>query len=266
MATATASEPLSADERVRIAWDLADVFAWEIDFTRDIQPDDRFAVVLEREASDRGERRLGRILASELAVAGRRFTAYRFEGAESGGLYFDEAGASLRRAFLRAPVEFRRISSRFSSSRYHPILQIWRRHQGIDYAAAAGTPVLAAGDGVAVTVGWSGGYGRLVELRHRNGHTTRYGHLRGFARGLRPGGRVRQGVVIGYVGASGLATAPHLHYEFRRNGTARDPARVDLGTGSPVPPAAYPSFVAERRRLEDLLKPGQTSGDSIISE
>jgi murein DD-endopeptidase MepM/ murein hydrolase activator NlpD len=254
---AAASEPLTAEERIRLAWYLADVFAWQVDFTRDIQPNDRFAVVLERERSERGEERLGGILAGELTVATKVFTAFRYQadGGRGRPQFFDQAGASLRRAFLRSPVEFRRISSRFSRSRFHPILQVRRSHQGIDYSAASGTPVQAAGEGQVVSAGWSGGYGRMIELRHRNGITTRYAHLRSFARGVRPGRRVHQGEVIGFVGSSGLSTAPHLHYEFRQNGSARDPARVDLGSGDPIPPAHYQSFVAERRRLESLLRP-----------
>jgi murein DD-endopeptidase MepM/ murein hydrolase activator NlpD len=257
--TATASEQLTDEERIRLAWDLADVFAWEVDFTRDLQPEDGFRVVVEREVSDRGETRIGRILAGELSVAKRRFTAFRFDSVGGRSQFFDEAGASLRRAFLRAPVQFRRVSSQFSRSRLHPILGIWRAHEGLDYAAAAGTPVLAAGDGVVTVAGWSGGYGRLVEVRHRNGIATRYGHLRAFASGIHAGSRVRQGDVVGFVGATGLATAPHLHYEFRERGVARDPARVDLGNGEPVPATAARSFAEERRRLESLLRPTSTS-------
>jgi murein DD-endopeptidase MepM/ murein hydrolase activator NlpD len=268
---ATWSEAIRADERVRLAWDLADVFAWAVDFSRDIQPADRLVVLFEREISERGESRLGRILASHLEVAGRRLSAYRFEGEAGESEFYDDEGTSLRRAFLRAPVEFRRIASGFSRSRKHPILGVWRRHQGIDYAAASGTPVLAAGDGTVVTAGWSGGYGRLVELRHANGISTRYAHLRATAAEIRPGVRVSQGDVIGYVGSSGLATAAHLHYEFRQNGVARNPDRVELGSGEPVPVPLRAAFQLERDRLRLLLAPpapvtsgtvaGATTGD-----
>ena len=160
-------------------------------------------------------------------------TAFRFE---AGGrpTFYDADGNSLRRAFLRAPVQFRRISSTFARARRHPVLGITRRHQGTDYAAAPGTPVMAAGDGVVLRAGRAGGYGNLIELRHRNGITTRYGHLRGFARGIRGGARVSQGQTIGYVGSTGLASGPHLHYEFRVNGVAKDPRRVELGNGAPI--------------------------------
>ncbi len=252
---AVTSPPMPGDERVRLAWDLADVLAWQVDFTRDLQPNDRFAVIVERHTGEQGETRLGNILASELEVGGRKLTAYRFETQPGQAEYFDGNGVSLRRAFLRAPVEFRRVASGFARARHHPILRVWRRHEGVDYAAAAGTPVLAAGDGTVQTADWSGGYGRMIELRHRNGISTRYGHLLRFGKGIRPGARVSQGAVIGFVGSSGLATAAHLHYEFREHGAARDPSRVDLGDGEPVPSALLAGFRLERDRLRQLLFP-----------
>ena len=172
----------------------------------------------------------------------------------------------MKRAFLRAPVEFRRVSSGFSRSRLHPILGVWRRHEGVDYAAASGTPVLAAGDGTILTAGWSGGFGRMVEIRHRNGVTTRYAHLRGYPQGVRPGARVSQGAVVGYVGSSGLATSAHLHYEFRQNGAARDPSRIDLGNGEPVPAADLAAFRVERDRLRALLFPNEPARPAVGSD
>jgi hypothetical protein len=254
MSIAIADEPLTAGERIRLAWDIADVFAWQVDFTTDLQPEDDFAVVFEREESELGDVRIGRIVAGRLKVGGRPLEAFRFRGADGRDQFYDGRGESLRRAFLRAPLEFRRISSGFSRSRQHPVLGTWRRHQGVDYAADTGTPVRAAGDGTVAFVGWSGGYGRMVELRHRNGITTRYAHLSGFGRGLVPGARVLQGDVVGFVGASGLATGPHLHYEFRQGGVARDPRRVDTGSGEPVPAALAAEFQAERQRLQRLLQ------------
>lgn len=241
-----------AGDRVRLAWDLADVYAWSLDFNRDIQPGDRFAVLAERLVSDEGDVRLGRILAADLLASGKHLEAYRFENGATKGFY-DGEGNSLRRAFLRAPLEFRRVSSSFSRARYHPVLGVWRRHEGTDYAASRGTPVMAAGDGVVLRVGWSGGYGNLVELRHLNGITTRYGHLRGFASGIRRGARVSQGDFVGYVGATGLATASHLHYEFRVQGVARDSRRVDLGNGEPLERSLLPEFRQARARLVAVL-------------
>ena len=150
-------------------------------------------------------------------------------------------------------MEFRRISSRFNRARMHPVLGYARRHEGTDYAADPGTPVMTAGDGTVESAGWSGGYGNLIVVRHRNGITTRYGHLRGFAAGVRSGARVSQGQVIGYVGSTGLSTGPHLHYEFRVNGAARDPSRIDLGNGEPIAPSLKRAFDADRLLLTHLL-------------
>ena len=248
-------EQLDGANRRRLAWDLADVYAWQIDFTRDIQPGDRFQVVYERLVSEDGEVRLGRVLASDLTISGKSLTAFRYGGGEGrSAVYFDDEGNSLRRAFLRAPVEFRRISSRFASARRHPVLGLTRRHEGTDYSATPGTPVMAAGDGVVLRAGRAGGYGNLVELRHLNGITTRYGHLRGFSRNIRRGARVEQGQTIGYVGSTGLATGPHLHYEFRVNGVAKDSRRVNLGNGAPIARADRARFEQERDRLLVLLR------------
>jgi murein DD-endopeptidase MepM/ murein hydrolase activator NlpD len=243
-------DQLDSGNRQRLAWDLADVYAWEIDFTRDIRPGDRFKVVFERLVSEDGEVRFGRVLASDLTISGKSLTAIRFTpSASRSALYFDAEGGSLRRAFLRAPVDFRRISSNFANARFHPMLGRTRRHEGTDYAARPGTPVMAAGDGVVLRAGWAGGYGNLVELRHLNGITTRYGHLRGFARKVHRGTRVEQGQIIGYVGSTGLASGPHLHYEFRMNGVAKDSRRVKIGGGAPVPKSDRAAFQQERDRL-----------------
>ena len=250
---AIADELLPAGERTRLAWDLADVFAWQVDFSRDVRDGDHFEVLLERRVSEEGEVRFGRVLAADLRVGGKDLTAFRYASADGREAFYDAEGRSLRRAFLQAPVAFRRISSR-PGLRRHPILGTVRRHAGTDYAAASGTPVMAAGNGVVLRAGWSGGYGNLVELRHANGITTRYGHLRGLARGVRSGTRVTQGEVIGYVGSTGLSTAPHLHYEFRVGGVPRDPRRMDLGGGDPIPARERPGFATARDRLERELR------------
>ncbi|MEO8089598.1 MAG: M23 family metallopeptidase [Gemmatimonadales bacterium] len=248
-------QQLDNGNRQRLAWDLADVYAWEIDFTRDIRPGDRFQVVFERLVSEDGEARFGRVLASDLTIGGKSLTAVRFSPSSSrSAVYYDADGGSLRRAFLRAPVEFRRISSNFANRRFHPVLGLTRRHEGTDYAARPGTPVLAAGDGVVLRAGWAGGYGNLVELRHLNGITTRYGHLRGIARKVHRGARVEQGQIIGFVGSTGLASGPHLHYEFRMNGVAKDSRRVKIGGGAPVPRSDRAAFEQERDRLMLLLR------------
>jgi murein DD-endopeptidase MepM/ murein hydrolase activator NlpD len=260
-------EQLDGVNRRRLAWDLADVYAWEIDFTRDIRPGDRFQVVYERMVSEDGEVRLGRVLASDLIMSGKSLTAFRFGGGEGRtALYYDTEGNSLRRAFLRAPVEFRRISSRFARARFHPVLGRTRRHEGTDYSAAPGTPVMAAGDGIVLRAGRVGGYGNLIELRHLNGITTRYGHLRGFARTIRRGTRVEQGQTIGYVGSTGLATGPHLHYEFRMNGVARDSRKVKLGNGAPVEAGDRDRFEQLRDRLLALLHQATPSVPALAGQ
>jgi murein DD-endopeptidase MepM/ murein hydrolase activator NlpD len=255
---------LDRGSRTQLAWQMADVYAWSIDFSRDIQPGDRFAVLLERLVSEEGEVRQGRIYAADLLVSGKHLNAFRFD-TDEGTRYYDESGNSLRKAFLRAPVEFRRISSNFSRSRYHPVLGVWRKHSGTDYSAASGTPVMAAGEGVVQRAGRAGGYGNLVEIRHRSGITTRYAHLRGFSKGVRAGTRVRQGQIIGYVGATGLASGPHLHYEFLVNGTPRDSRRIALGNGEPVAPRLKPYFLVERDRLLSALGTAAPSG-SVIAD
>lgn len=240
------------DDGIQLAWDLADVFQWQVDFSRDLQPGDKFRVAVERMVSEEGDVRFGRVLAGDITVSGRSLTAFRFaEGTAE--RFYDADGNSVRRAFLRAPLQFRRVSSRFSSSRRHPVLGIMRRHEGTDYAASPGTPVRAAGDGSVIRAGWAGGYGKMVEIRHRNGITTRYGHLRAFASSIRSGVRIVQGDIIGYVGSTGLANGPHLHYEFRVNGVARDPRKIDDKAGEPVPAAQRQAFLLARDRLRQLL-------------
>lgn len=248
---------LGSGERIRMAGNLAEIYDWTVDFTRDIRPGDYFRVLMERRLSEEGEVRLGRILAADLTLTGKRLPAYRFEAEEGTTGYFDDQGRSLRRAFLRAPLEFRRISSRFSSARRHPILGRIRTHAGTDYAAGRGTPVRATADGVVLRAGRVSTYGNLVELRHAKGITTRYGHLQRIA--VRSGARVTQGQVIGYVGATGLANGPHLHYEFRVNGVAKDHRRADLGTGDPVPKKDRAAFERERDRLDALINPAASA-------
>ena len=230
------------DERGRVVDLLADrIFAWKIDFSRDLKPDDSFRILYERMVRPDGTARSGKILAVELDLAGRRHDAFLFTvgGADD---YYDGEGESLRRAFLRAPLEFRRISSAYSTGRFHPILQRVRPHNGIDYAAASGTPIRAVGDGTITRAGWGGGYGNIVEIRHQRGYSSRYAHMRGFATGIRPGVRVKQGDLIGYVGSTGMSTGPHLHYEFHVNGRPVNPTSVRHLTGEPVPGGARSRF------------------------
>jgi murein DD-endopeptidase MepM/ murein hydrolase activator NlpD len=244
---------LPRGQRVALAWAIADVYDWEVDFTRDMRPGDRVEVVIERLQSPQGERRFGRVLAARVDVAGAPSFAFAFDRG-----FYDQRGRSLRRAFLRAPLQYRHISSRFGG-RYHPILKRWRSHQGTDYAAGYGTPVRATADGVVTKAGREGGYGNLVELRHANGIRTRYGHLSAFAKGVGVGRRVRQEQTIGYVGSTGLSTGPHLHYEFLVNGRPTNPQRKDFGAGAPVAGNSKAAFDSVRVQLIAELEPTDVS-------
>jgi murein DD-endopeptidase MepM/ murein hydrolase activator NlpD len=231
---ALASVP--ANDRSELIYNLDQVFQWQIDFTRQIQVGDTYRFVFEREVRPDGTMRSGRLLAAELVNSGTAYHAIWFDPNDDGrGSYFDLEGESVRRAFLLKPLEFRRISSQFTNSRFHPILGTWRSHRGVDYAAAAGTEVMATADGVVIQRGPDGGYGNSIQIRHPNGFVTRYAHLRGFKSGIVVGSRVHQEDVIGYVGSTGLATGPHLHYEMLIRGRHIDPLSVDLPAGDPVP-------------------------------
>lgn len=213
---------------------LVDIFAWDIDFAQDLRNGDHFSVVYEEILRDGKKISDGRILAAEFVNQNNQHRAVRFEHSSRSGFY-DPDGKALRKAFLRNAVKFSRISSRFKPKRWHPILKKWRAHRGVDYAARTGTPVRATGDGRIKTIGWVNGYGRVVMIQHGKRYLTVYGHLSKFARGLKKGSRVRQGQLIAYVGKSGYATGPHLHYEFRVDGKHRDPLKVKL-PGAPALP------------------------------
>ena len=247
---------LPPGERQALAWAIADVYDWEVDFTRDVRAGDRFEVLFDRLVSPEGERRFGRVEAARVDVAHTPTYAFYFANDPDGGAagYFDDVGRSLKRAFLRAPLQFRRVSSRFGG-RVHPILHTTRMHEGVDYAADYGTPVRATADGIVTRAGRDGGYGNLVELRHLNGIRTRYGHLSAFARGLQVGNRITQGETIGYVGSTGLSTGPHLHYEFLINGRPTNPQRTAAGTGVSVPAALRAAFDSVRVGLSRQLEP-----------
>ncbi len=217
-----------------VAAALADIFGGDIDFHRDLRKGDRFAVLYESTHHLGRMVRTGRVLAAEFVNGGRTYRAVWFEDGEGRGGYYTPDGKSVRKSFLRSPLEFSRITSGFSSARYHPVLKEVRAHRGIDYAAPVGTRVKATGDGTVEFAGWQNGYGNVVILRHHGAHETVYGHLSGFAPGLRKGARVAQGDVIGYVGATGIATGPHLHYEFRVAGAHRNPLTVALPDAPPL--------------------------------
>ncbi|MGZ5073894.1 MAG: peptidoglycan DD-metalloendopeptidase family protein, partial [Usitatibacter sp.] len=232
-----------------IAMQLARVFATDIDFHTDLRRGDRFSVVYEM-IYDSGELIApGRILAAEFVNDGRPYEAILFTDEEGIDGYFSLDGTNRAKAFLRSPVEFSRVSSGFGA-RFHPIFKNWRAHTGVDFAAPKGTRVLATADGQVLSAGARGGYGNAIEIRHGSGITTLYGHLSAFAAGIRSGTRVHQGEVIGYVGMTGFATGPHLHYEFKLAGIHQDPLRVALPKADPVPARLKAQFlqVANRAR------------------
>lgn len=225
-----------------IATQLADIFGSEIDFHRDLRKGDRFAVVYESITRLGREVRSGRILAAEFINDGKSYRAAWFSANGKDGGYYSADGQNLRKAFLRSPLEFSRITSGFSTARFHPVLKRWRAHKGIDYGAPTGTRVRATGNATVEFAGNQGGYGKVVVLRHQNHYTTLYGHLSKFGPGIRVGHRVSQGETVGYVGATGLATGPHLHYEFRVDGIHRNPLAMTLPSAPPLTSAQLLAF------------------------
>lgn len=262
---ASAKTELPAAARQQLAWALADVYEYRVDMSRDLQVGDAFKVVAERSVAATGATRIGRVIAATFTLSGSTIDAVRFSSGSVSGDFFDQDGKSMRAAFLRAPLEFRRISSIFGM-REHPILGGVRRHQGTDYAAASGTPVRAIGDGVVIREGWGNGYGNMLEIRHRNGFITRYGHLSRFNSAVRVGSRVAIGQVIAFVGSTGLATGPHLHFEVLVNGEQRDP-RVALKQtgGDPIPASERATFSEVRDRLLASIS-GASAGVSKLAQ
>ncbi len=218
----------------RLVMDMAGIFEWDIDFIQDVREGDQFSVIYEELWRDGVKLRDGDVVAAEFINQGKSYRAARFRDSDGRVDYFTPEGRSLRKAFIRAPLNFTRISSNFNPNRRHPLLNTIRAHQGVDYAAPTGTPVRAAGTGKVLFRGVQGGYGNVLILQHGGNITTLYGHLSRFA-SARVGARVQQGDVIGYVGMTGLATGPHLHYEYRVNGVHRNPRTVVLPPAEPVP-------------------------------
>jgi murein DD-endopeptidase MepM/ murein hydrolase activator NlpD len=246
-----------AGERIELSLALADVFSGEVDFNSDLQPGDSFRLVVERRIrDDESFGGYGPVLAAEFTTGGRRLRAFRFAGPDAPPGYFDEDGRSLKRFFLKSPLRFEpRVTSSFSRGRRHPILNYTRAHNGVDYSAPSGAPVVAVASGVVTFAGWSGGGGRTVRLRHASGYLSEYLHLSSIAAGIRTGVRVSQSDLIGRVGSTGLATGPHLHYGLKRNGTYVNPVREhrNMPPGNPVPATQIGVFAWERDRLMHFL-------------
>jgi len=242
---------LPPSARHQLAWRLADIFEYKVDMSRDLRQGDKFHLLVERLQKPNGAIIVNKILGAKLALSelNNPIEAIHFDTpGSSTGQYYDASGMSLRAAFLRAPVAFRRISSIFGA-RKHPIFGEWRNHTGTDYAAAEGTPVRAIGDGVVIFAGKRGGYGNMIDIRHRNGMVSRYGHMRNFAKGMKPGTHVAMGSTIGYVGMTGWATGPHLHFEIRVDGVAKNPRlALDSRSGEPIPASERALFQKMRNQ------------------
>lgn len=243
-------------EKTQLVQELADVYGYKLDFSREIHPGDSYRLVYEREARPDGTARRRRILIAEIETRGQVYPAIHFESDEMGSGYYDLEGKSLRLAFRRYPLDYVRITSAFNWRRYHPVHGVYRAHLGTDFGAPPGTPVRATADGTIHFAGRDGGYGNVIRVRHAMGYTTLYAHLSRFGRDIRPGVRVEQGQVIGYVGATGLATGPHLHYELRREGQALDARTARLPGQPPIPPQLMPSFERVRENRMALLEAG----------
>src|SRR5690606_11605983 len=231
-----------------LTMDLANVFGYDIDFAMDIRKGDSFEVIYEERTVD-GERvGTGNILAARFTNRGKSFTAVRYTSKQGNTSYYTADGTSMRKAFIRTPVDFARISSRFSNGRKHPILNKIRAHKGVDYAAPHGTPIKSAGDGKVILAGRKGGYGNTVIIQHGNRYRTLYAHMQGFAKGVRNGSQVKQGQIIGYIGTTGLSTGPQLHYEFQVDGVHVDPLGLKL-------PMADPIAQNEKQRFLQISQP-----------
>ena len=242
-----------------LAHDFAEIFAWDVDFSRGVQPGDEFRVLYERRTLvEKGREEYlgpGRILAARYINADDEFSAVYFENGEQRGGFYRLDGSSVERQFLRAPLNYRRISSRFTSSRLHPILKVRRPHPAIDYAAPTGTPVWSVANGTVIFRGVMGGLGKTVKVRHPGGYVSFYAHLSRFPKGLNVGERVRQKQVVGYVGSTGTATGPHLDFRMKQNGRYINPALVQAPPGDPISPTVMPEFLAKRDEYLDELDP-----------
>jgi murein DD-endopeptidase MepM/ murein hydrolase activator NlpD len=264
-------QDMNMNDRAELILELEKVFQWQVDFLRQIRSGDFYRFVFEREVRPDGTMRTGHILSAELVNRGRSLKALWFDpNGDGNGTYYDPDGNSVRRAFLKSPIALRyRISSGFTSNRFHPILKTWRAHRGVDFAASTGTPVRATGNGVIVRLGKDSALGNMIEIQHSNGWNTRYGHMSRLASGIGVGSRVQQEDIIGYVGMTGLATGPHLHYEMRSHGNPKDPMSVDFPAGDPIPSDDWEIWEVQsikNLRLLDCLQIGSNINCTVKFE
>ncbi len=246
-----------ADPRLII--ELSNIFAWDVDFASDLRHGDSFSILAEMLYVNGRPVRAGRILGAEMVNGGRKYTAIYFADKNGGG-YYDAGGKSLERTLLKSPLRYSRITSYFTNRRFHPVLKVYRPHHGIDYAAPTGTPVEAAGSGKVIFAGWKNGFGNFIAVRHIGNFTTGYGHLSRIARGIRPGAKVRQGEVIGFVGATGIATGPHLHYEVRINNRPVNPLSIKSIPERSLAGRERAKFASTRRSVMGRLEATAVAG------
>ncbi|MBC2704703.1 peptidoglycan DD-metalloendopeptidase family protein [Desulfobacula sp.] len=244
-------------EKSKLAWKLSDIFAWDIDFIRDIQPGDQFRVLVEKRYRDGKLSGYGNIQAAFFTNNGTLFKAFLHKNSKGASGYYDEKGNSLQKAFLKAPLAFSRITSKFTKKRLHPIFKVYRPHPGVDYAAPKGTPIKTVGDGVIAEIGYNKGMGNYINIRHYNGYTTGYNHMCKFAKGMKKNKSVLQGEVIGYVGMTGYATGPHLDFRMKKNGKLLDPLKHKVPAANPVKPGEMELFLARTIDLSAIILTAQ---------
>jgi murein DD-endopeptidase MepM/ murein hydrolase activator NlpD len=249
-----------------LAMNLADIFAWDIDFILDIRQGDSFQVLVEKRYREGQPAGYGRILAAEFTNQGTTFQAFLYQDGDRNADYYDSSGQSLRKAFLKAPLSFSRISSGFTMRRFHPITKTWRAHPAIDYAAPPGTPIKSVGDGIIIKKGYTRGNGNYVKIRHNSSYETLYLHMKGFARGIGNGKRVSQGQTIGYVGSTGLATGPHLCFRMYKNGAPVNPSRVKAASAQPVSKANLDDFNTITKNLMAQLTEQTTTKTASVQQ
>ncbi len=247
-----------AGETSELATALADIFAWDIDFLRDLRSGDTFSALVEKRFREGKPAGYGRVLTAEFRNSGELFRAFYYQDGERPASYYDENGRSVRKAFLKAPLSFTRISSGFTYKRFHPITKTWKAHPAIDYAAPRGTPIKTVGDGTITRIGYTKGNGNFIEMRHNGTYKTIYLHMARFARGMKKGKRVAQGQVIGYVGSTGLATGAHLCFRMYRNGSPVNPYKVKAPAAKPVSKSRLVDFKQQTRTLMARLEGRET--------
>jgi len=240
-------------EDIELAISLSDIFGWDIDFIRDIRSGDRFRAVVEKRSREGKTAGYGRILAAEFTNQDSRYRAVLYEK-DGNASYYRPDGGSMRRAFLKAPLAFTRISSGYTSKRFHPIQKTWKAHPAIDYAAPEGTPIKTVGDGYISQIGYTRGNGNFIRISHSNGYETMYLHMKGFAKSMRRGKKLNQGQIIGYVGSTGLATGPHLCFRMKRDGEPVNPLKIKTAAGTPIPSSELTAFKSNAAPFLALLE------------